>query len=141
MESLSEAALAFAKECLNRPLSRLEDDVVQTGSEFPLGPPGYSDASSFEIYDLQTIMQIATTWCRTHGLQWSLTQYDGTYTCDITVYGAEGALSEIIEFSDHEVAYEAFAPCVDACYVLLGACVQARRTVRGIIKHYDSLTE
>ena len=105
-----------------------------------MGPPSYADATSFELYDLQTIMQIVTTWCRTHCLQWSLTQFDGSYTCEVMVYGAEPSPSEIVQFSDHDAAYEAFAPCVDACYVLLGACVRARRSVPRIIKYYDSLT-
>jgi hypothetical protein len=140
MGSLSEAALAFARECLNRQDSRQIEDEIQTGPEFNLGPPGYLDASSFVVYDLQRIMQMVTAWCQTHGLDISLRYFDQTYTCQIIVSDDEtGKLSEVIEFSDHEVVYESFAPCVDACYVLLGACVEARRTVKRIIRHYDPL--
>jgi hypothetical protein len=32
------------------------------------------------------------------------------------------------------------APCVDACYVLLAAWVQTRRTVKRIVQYYESLT-
>jgi hypothetical protein len=138
VESLSEAALAYARECLNRPNSRLVDDEIQTGEEFNLGPPGYLDATSFELYDLQRIMQMVTSWCRHHGLDLTLRYFDGSYACHITVV-RDGKLSEIIEFRDHEVEHEAFAPCVDACYVLLAACVQARRRVRSIVQFYDSL--
>jgi len=140
MDSLAEAALAFAKECLNRPKSHQVEDEIQTEEEFNLGHPGYLDATSFEIYDLQHIMQMATDWCRHHGLVLSLNYSDETYTCQITVNDPDtGELSEIIEFSDHEVVYEAFAPCVDACYVILAACVEVRRTVKQIIRYYDSL--
>jgi hypothetical protein len=140
MESLSEAAIAFAKECLNRPASHQVGDEIHTGEEFNLGPPGHLDATSFEVYDLQRIMQMVMTWCQHHGLHVELSYFDESYTCKIIVFDDEdGTIDEIFEFSAHDVQYESFAPCVDACYALLAACVLARRNVGRIIQHYKTL--
>jgi hypothetical protein len=142
MNSLSEAALAFAKECLNRPKSQPKDDEVETGFEFNLGPPGYLDATSFSVHDLQRIMQMVTSWCQHHGLQLALLYSNESYTCTLTDTCADAhQVAQITEFSDHDVACEAFAPCADACYVLLGACVHARRNVRRLIDFYESLID
>jgi len=140
MDSLSEAALAFARECLNRSNSRQVEDEIETGPEFNLGPPGYLDASSFRVYDLQRILQMVTTWCQSHGLEISLRYFGEIYTCQIIDRDPEtDEIAQIFEFHDHERQYEAFAACVDACYVLLATCVHACRTVKRIIRHYETL--
>jgi len=136
METLPETALAFAKECLNRPKAWItDDDSVDVGPEFNLGPPGFLEATDFEFYDLQRIMQMTTTWCRHHGLRLTLDFFEGSYTCTITTYDP----IEVIEVADSDPSSELLAPCVDACFVLLSACVEARRKVRRISQHYESL--
>jgi hypothetical protein len=135
MATLPETALAFAKECLNRPDAWITDDRVNVRPEFSLGTPGFLDADGFDFYDLERIMQMTTTWCRHHGLRLTLDYFDGSYTGTITT----DEPIEIVEVVDRDPSFELFAPCVDACYVLLCACVEVRRNVRRISRHYESL--
>lgn len=136
--SLPAVALAFAKECLQQPESKIIEGRLGASDRVQLLPDGFSlesmDASSLHFYDLTNVMQIVIRWCSQNGLRLTLTfveEFDGgAYSCTVTKEDDEGKVEWLIEGPGPDHCYEDLSPCADACYVLLAATVEAGRMLK-----------
>jgi hypothetical protein len=138
MSTLSEVALAFARECLEQHDSKLIEGHLGAADRIHLLPAGFNvgpmDASSLHFFDLTSVMQIVSHWCALADLRLTLSFVEecdgGCYSCTIEKYDDEGRVAWLLEGPQPDMCYEDLTPCGDACYVLLATSLEAGRALQ-----------